>query len=829
MNAPLNVRAAGDAVAATSAPSSSLPLPATQLARRCDPATLGCALSTDLPPLADVIGQPRARAAVELGIDMARDGWHLYVMGPPGSGRTSLVRQAIAAHAARSTPAPRSDWVYLHNFAQPHKPLAVQLPAGRGTELKRDMAKLVEGLQTAIPAAFESDEHTAQTEKIGADIAARAAAALQAVVDAASSQGIAMIRMPTGFSFAPQKDGEVLPPEEFEKLPDEEKVRVRTAIEALQELLMRALRLQMKLRQEQMERVRELSRATTLIAAGHAVDELKTRYAEFPRVADWLDAVRADVVENADEFRRSDGDANGNGQSPPSERHRYQVNLLIDAGRNGVPVVIEDLPTVQNLIGRIDHLARLGTLLTDFTMIQPGSLHRANGGYLIVDAVKLLTQPFAYAALKRALQRCEVRIEPLAEMFTVVSTVRLEPEPVPLRVKVVLTGDREVYELLARFDAEFAPLFRVAADLSEDFARDGDMERDLARVLATRAQQAGLLPLAAPALARLVDHAARQAGDAGRLSARVQDLIDVMVEADHLARAAGAPAIGASAVLDAIAARRARAGRLHERVQQAILHGTLLIDTAGSRIGQVNGLAVYEVGGALFGEPTRITATTRFGEGRVIDVQRETELGGSVHSKGVLILASFLAARYSGFAPHAIVASLVFEQTYSRVEGDSASLAELAALMSSLAEAPVRQSLAVTGSVNQLGRVQAVGAINEKIEGFYDLCAARGLDGTQGVVIPSANVQHLMLRDDVVEAAAAGRFAIHAVDGIDEAIELLTGMPAGRPESPWDDDGVNGRIARRLNEYAALKRGEPRFRRRMPRVRPSRAMVRETS
>ena len=783
-------------------------LRADQLASRCDPAALGCRLSTDLPDLDAVIGQDRARLAVELGIDMTHPGYHLFVMGPPGSGKRALARLAIDARRAR-TPSPLSDWVYVNNFALPHRPLALALPAGRGTELRADLRKLVDDLQTTIPAVFESEEYAVQSGRIGTDISQRGSSALKAVVDDANSKGIAMIHTPSGFTFAPQKDGEVLPPDEYEKLPEEEKARIGQIIEALQEQLLKVLRDTLKLRQEHSERIRALNRRMTLIAVEHAVDELKARYADLPRILEYLDAVQSDILDNVDDFRRSEE----NSESEPAranEFHRYAVNVLIDAGPE-TPVVFADLPSYQNLVGRIDHLARFGTLITDFTLIHSGMLHRANGGYLLVDALKVLTQPFAWAALKSALQRGEVRIESMAEMYSIVSTVRLEPEPIPLRVKVLLFGDRELYEWLLRLDPEFGELFRIAADLSDDFPRDASMEARLASVLGTQARRLRLLPLQAGALARLVDHGARLAGDARKLTASLQSLIDLAVEADHAARGSAAGSIDATHVASAIATQRQRAARVHERVQEAMLRGTLLIDTTGSRIGQVNALAVYEAGGVTFGEPTRVTATARLGEGQVIDIQRETELGGALHSKGVLILANFLAARYSEFSPHSIVASLVFEQTYSRVEGDSASLAEVVALMSSLAEAPVNQALAVTGSINQLGRVQAVGSVNEKIEGFFDLCAARGLDGSHGVVIPAANAQHLMLRADVVEAVAAGRFAVHAVETVDEVVEALTGIRAGTSEPPWDEDSLNGRIARRLHEYAALRRGEHRF------------------
>jgi predicted ATP-dependent protease len=785
-------------------------LTADRLAYRCDPASLGCDVSSELADLDTVIGQDRARAAVELGIEMTHEGYHLFLMGPPGSGKKALARHAIDAQRVRA-PAARSDWVYVNNFAQPHRPLAFELPPGRGAQLRADLRRLVDDLQATIPAVFESDEYTSQSEKISADINERGSHAMQAVVDEASSHGIATIHTPSGFSFAPQKDGQVIPPPEFEKLPEEERERISRTIETLQEQLVRVLRNTLKLRQEHSQRIRALNRRMTLLAVEHAVDELKARYADLPRVLEYLDAVQADVIDNADDFRHGESGSDNEAEAvKASELHRYMVNVLIDAGSE-TPVVFADLPSYQNLVGRIDHVARFGTLITDFTLIHPGSLHEANGGFLLVDAIKLLAQPFAWPALKRALKRCEVRIESMAEMYSIVSTVRLEPEPIPLRVKVILFGERELYELLLQLDPEFGELFRIVADLSEDFPRDSAMQSQLARVLATHARRAGLLPLHASALARLVDHGARLAADAQKLTARVQALINLAVEADHAARGAGSATVDGAHIVAAIEAQRQRAGRLHERVQESMMRGMLLIDTAGSSIGQVNALAVYESGGVIFAEPTRVTATTRFGEGQVIDIQRETELGGAIHSKGVLTLAAFLAARYSEFAPHSIIASLVFEQTYSRIEGDSASLAELAALMSSLAEAPVRQSLAVTGSVNQLGRVQAVGGVNEKIEGFFDLCVARGLDGTHGVVIPAANVQHLMLRDDVIDATQAGRFAIYAIETVDQAIDVLTGVPAGPSEPPWDDASINGRIARRLKEYAALRRGERRF------------------
>ena len=789
-------------------------LPAQELVRRCDPAFLDAAEPAAPDDAQRIVGQERARAAVEFGIATRHDGFHLFVMGPPGSGRRSLARRVIAGVAANDARR-RSDWVYVNNFERAHQPIALELPAAQGTQLCADMKALVADLRTLIAAVFESEEYATQVERINHEFKDRAEQALREVAQEAQRRDLAMIRTPVGFTFAPQKDGEVMSPEVFEALPEDRRAELQKAVSELQDQLLRMLRAHMRMRKEHADRVRALDRSMTLLAVEHAVDDIKARYAALPRVCAYLDAVRADVIDNANDFRTRDDDE-GSGTRPErqAELARYEVNLVLDAGASdGAPIVEADLPSYQHLVGRVDHIARFGALLTDFRMIKGGLLHRANGGYLLIDAVKLLQQPFAWAALKRALLRREIRLESLGEMYSVVSTVQLEPEPIPLQVKVVLVGERWVCQLLQAVDPEFDELFRVLADLGDDMPRGADTERALARMLAVHLQSQQLLEPDGAALARLIDHGVRLAGDATRITAQVRRLLDVLLEAEHGARARGGSRIEANDVAEAIAARRERVARVHERVHDAVQRDILMIATTGERVGQVNGLSVYEIGNESFGRVTRISATSRLGDGQVIDVQRETQLGGPLHAKGVMILSSFLAARYSRLQPYAIAASLVFEQTYGLVEGDSASLGELVALLSSIADVPVRQCWAVTGSVNQFGDVQAIGGVNEKVEGFFDVCAARGLDGTQGVLIPEANVSHLMLRDDVVDAVAAGRFAVHAVRSVDDALERMTGLPAGDPGLAQADT-VNGRIALRLREYARLRRGEPRVTRR---------------
>lgn len=786
-----------------------------ELITRCDAASLGLddtGAPQDAPAPADaphaIVGQERARAAVEYGIAMPRPGHHLFVMGPPGSGKKTLVRQAIAKHLERHA-VQRFDWVYVNNFAQPHRPLALQLPPGRGAKLREHMRELVDDLGTTLPATFESEEYVNAVARLNTDFKERAEAAVLAVGEAAQREGLAMVRTPMGLSFAPRKgESEVMPPQEFEALPIEERERLKRAMNHAQDELLLVLRKSVRLRKEHADRLRTLNRSMSEFAVQHAVDAAKQHYADLAAVLEYLDAVRTDVITKADTLRASDEEGNPTPEAP--DLTSYEVNVLVDLARDGSPIVSADHPTHSNLMGRVDHVARMGTLLTDYRLIKAGVLHRANGGYLLIDAMKLLAQPFAWDALKRALLRAQIRIEGLAEAFSLISTVQLEPAPIPLTVKVVLFGERDVVHLLQAYDPEFNQLFRVIADLGDELPREAGTQRELALALAARSREQALLAASSDAMARLLEYGSRRAGDATHLSASVQHLLDVLLEADHIARNAARQRIDDTDVSSAIAARRNRSSRVHDKLQQEVVRGHLMIDTSGERIGQVNGLMVYEVGDQMFGEPVRISATTRLGEGEVIDIQRETHLGGPLHAKGVLILGAFLAARYSRLHAHAIQASLVFEQSYGLIEGDSASLAELVALLSSIGDIPVKQSFAITGSVNQFGDAQPIGGVNEKIEGFFDLCVVRGLDGSHGVIVPHTNVAQLMLRDDVIAACAAGRFAIHSVRNADEAMEMLTGLPAGQALAP-QRDSINGRIAARLREYAALQRGKRQF------------------
>jgi len=790
------------------------PLAPEALCRQCDPAQFAFQTTDDLADLTEVLGQARAVEALKFGIGIRRPGYNLFVLGAPGTGRHSLVRQYLARCAAAEAVPP--DWCYVNNFDEPHKPRALQLPNGTGVRLKRDIEQLMDDLRGAIPAVFESEEYRARRQELEEKLKEQHEQAFETLREEAEAHDVALVRTPSGMAFAPKRKGEILSPDEYDKLPDADKQRLQEVIAVLEEKLTHIIQQVPQWRREGQRRIQELDREVTMAAVGHLIDELRKTYADLPPVLAHLDRIQQAVIENADDFRHAEegGEVNilgitvqraGGGVS----LRRFQVNVLVDhSATAGAPVVYEDNPSFPALIGRIEHIAQMGALVTDFMLLKAGALHRANGGYLMLDARKVLLQPFAWEGLKRALSSAQLRIESLGQALSLVSTVSLEPEPMPLDLKVVMIGEPLLYYLLAEYDPEFSELFKVAVDFGHDMTRDPETSLLYARLIATLARRDKLLALDRGAVARVLDQAARLVEDAEKLTVRMREITDLLRESDHWAREAGRTLITVEDVERAIEARIYRQDRIRERVQEVIERGLVLIDTTGERVGQVNGLAVVQLGEFAFGHPSRITANVRLGKGEVIDIQREVELAGPIHSKGVLILAGFLGARYAADRPLALSASLVFEQTYGEVEGDSAASTELYALLSALAVVPIRQSLAVTGSVNQHGEIQAIGGVNEKIEGFFDLCVARGLSGEQGVLIPAANVQHLMLRRDVVEAVRNGRFHVYPVTTIDEGIELLTGMPAGvRDENGEFPDGtINQRVELRLIGLSELAR-----------------------
>lgn len=785
------------------------PLKPEQLYQTCNPDQFKFKTTAELPDLIEIIGQARAMDAVRFGSSIRQEGYNLFVMGSPGMGKHSLVKQFLENKANQETQP--ADWCYLNNFDQPHQPKVLKLPSGKGEELRMSMEGLVEYLRSAIPAQFESEEYRNKVNAIHQEFNERQEKVISELGEEAEKQEIVLLRTPDGFALAPSRNHEVIPPEEYDKLPQAEKERILTAITGLQERLEKVLNHLPQWRRERSERIKQLNRDIMLSIVAHMIDELREQYADLPDILSFLDAVQRDMILHVDDFRKSDESINISGI--PVVTHptfsNYQVNVLVsNHTKAGAPLINEDNPTYSNLMGRVEHISQFGALVTNFTLIKAGALHRANGGYLLLDVRKILMQPFAWDALKRALQSREIRIESLGQMYSLISTVSLEPEPIPLDVKVVLFGDRLLYYLLQAYDPEFNELFKVAADFEEVIDRSTETQQLYAQLIATLVRKESLLPYDRIAVARVIEHSSRLVSDSEKLSMHMRSIADLLREADYWARQAGHTSVLACDVQQAISAQIHRQDRIRDRLYEAILRGTLMIDTSGAVVGQVNGLAVIELGSFAFAQPTRITATTRLGKGDFINIEREAELSGAIHSKGVLILSAFLASRYAKNQPLALSASLAFEQSYGKIDGDSASLAELCALLSNLANVPIHQSLAITGSVNQLGQAQAIGGVNEKIEGFFDICNARGLTGEQGVLIPVSNLKHLMLRQDVIDAVEKGIFTIYAVENVDQALTLLTGVPAGEidEKGAYPEGTINYWVVERLAELAKISK-----------------------
>ncbi|MEN8206611.1 MAG: ATP-binding protein [Pseudomonadota bacterium] len=786
------------------------------LYQRCDPEQFDFSTTEELEDLAEVIGQPRAVDAVRFGIGIQHKGYNLFALGPTGTGKHALVQRYAIEHAETGPLPP--DWCYVNNFQQPHEPRKLRMPPGRGIELERSMEQLVEDLYDVIPTVFESDEYRTRSQAIEEELSEQKEQALQKIKSDAENRKIGLIRTPTGFTLAPMHKGEVLNPEEFEKLPKGERKRIEEDVEKLQEQLRKMLQEVPAWQKNVRDRISELNREIAASAISHLIDALRKTYQELPEVIKYLDEVETDIIENFRRFLHHEDEKHGmqvlgielpQGDAGMQVDQRYRINALIThEAHDGAPVIYEDYPSYNNLIGRVEHRAEFGALITDFTMIRPGALHRANGGYLILDARKVLMQPFAWEGLKRALQGEEIRIESLAQLMSLVSTVSLEPEPIPLDVKVILLGEPYIYYLLSMLDPEFNELFKVAVDFDYRMERNPETEQLYARLIGTLVRKEALCHFDRTAVARVIEYSARQLEDGEKLLTHTRSLIDMLREAGYWAAQHKHGTVTQDDVQHAIDARIYRADRIREHMQEEIRRGTLLIDTEGEKTGQINGLSVIDLGNFMFGRPSRITARVRMGDSKVMDIEREVELGGPIHSKGVFILSAFLGARYLPDRPLAFSASLVFEQSYGEVEGDSASSAELYALLSALADTPIRQSLAVTGSVNQQGEIQPIGGVNEKIEGFFDICNVRGLTGNQGVIIPATNVKHLMLRADVRKSVKAGKFTIHAIDTVDDGIELLTGIPAGQRDDQglFPDDSINRRVEDTLARYSEAMR-----------------------
>lgn len=789
------------------------PLKPNQLANRCALKDLSFRTTKDLKPVQNVIGQDRAVEALKFGVEIGSEGYNLFVLGPSGYGRHSVVQDYLN-RLAKNKPVP-SDWCYVNNFIDSYKPRLLKLPAGRGRKLAEDMERLVEDLRNSIPAAFENDKYRMRRQEIEHEVSEQQDKALDAVKKRAKKRSITLIQTPSGIALSPTLDGEILDQDSFRKLPEKDRKRIQKDITTLQADIEKIIHQIPRIRRSIQRKVKELNRAVTKAAVLGLVEDLRHEYADLENVQDYLNKVLEDVVEYAEDlFLSKEGPGQGPGNMPTEEMQaasmvRYRVNVLVDHGATkGTPVLYEDNPCYNNLLGRVEHVSHMGTLLTDFTLIKPGMLHLANGGYLVIDAMQVLMQPFAWDSLKRCLRSREIRIESLGQSLSLVSTVSLEPEPLPLDIKVVLVGDRMLYYMLHELDPEFSKFFKVAVDFEDQMDRSPKNVMLYARLIATLVRKADLMHFDKGAVARVIEFSSRHAEDAEKLTMEIRSIADLLEESNYWAKQGASKVVKAEHVEKAMVQATQRLSRIQTRWREETLRGTFIIDTDGEKVGQINGLSVIQLGGHAFGHPGRITAQVRMGGGEVIDIEREVNLGGSLHSKGMMILSGYLMGHFVSDKPLSLSASIVFEQSYNGVDGDSASSTELYALLSALSGLPIKQSLAVTGALSQMGEVQAIGGVNEKIEGFFELCKARGLTGDQGVLIPAANVKHLMLHPEIVEAVKQKQFHIYPINHVDEGIAILTGVNAGKRNGngKFPKNSVNGRVEQRLVQFAEQSR-----------------------
>lgn len=793
------------------------------LYRSCDAEELGFEATSDLPPLDGTVGQDRALNSLHFGLEIEADGYNLFVAGPAGTGRNSTLR-AIVQDVAGRRPVP-PDWCFVYDFRDHRRPSLLSLPAGRGRAFARDMDAFIEGCRRDIPRHFEDETHTQKRDELTRELQSQREEAFSGVDQEARRRGFTINISPMGVATLPLKDGgEPMSREEFAQLPDEARRDLQARGDELQSMVSQAMTQGRRLEKQTQGQLGELDRAVGRFAITPLLEELRREYLDIPKAIEYLEQVQDDIMEHLEIFRSTDQEEGPLAfLRPPAEDSfaRYQVNVIVaQDSTESAPVVIENIPTYYNLFGRIDYRSQMGAVTTDHTMIKAGAVQRANGGYLILQAMDVLTAPLVWETLKRTIRCREARIENLGEQYSAIPVATLNPQPIPLDVKVVLVGNPSIYHLLFRQDEEFRKLFRVKADFTVDMERSPDCLSLYAGFISSRVRDEGLRHFHKSAVARVVEYGSRLVEHQQKLSTRFIEIADVLTEADYWAAKERSDLVLAQHVDRAIEEKVYRSNLIEERVQQLIEDGTILIDAEGEVIGQVNGISVYELGDYRFGRPSRITARVSLGRGQVVNIEREIQMAGRIHNKAFMILSGYLHGTFAQERPLALAATIGFEQTYDEVEGDSASVAELYALLSAIAEAPLRQGIAVTGSVNQRGEIQPIGGVNEKIEGFYAVCKAKGLTGEQGVVIPRQNVQHLMLNREVVASVREGRFHVWAVAHVDEGIEILTGHPSGvlNSRGRYPARTINRRVTDKLalmsRRIAAA--GRPRGRRRQP-------------
>lgn len=785
-----------------------------ELYTKCDYSKFKFQSTADLPEKLSALGQDRALSAVELGINIKSKGYNLFCLGPEGTGKTSLIKRVLEEDAL-SRPTPQ-DWAYVYNFEEFHKPNILSFPAGQATVFAKEVATLIEELEAAIPAIIDSDEYKAGISIIGEKYKQKKEQYIKLLQKKAKGKRVTLLHMPMGLVVAPVKDGEVLTPEAFDELPEEEKKALIDDLNDMQKEIENTAQDLPSWEDKQRDEINSLREKFLKVVLEKPIDNLRKQYKSHKQAVEFLKNIQKNIVDNIDDYLSDDipcGAPQGEDDmltnllmraKPDEDKYgKFKVNIIVknDEGA-GAPIVHLDHPTLGNLMGKIERMQQHGSLITDFSLIKAGALHKANGGFLLVDAHKILLQPFAWDSLKRALASKQIKIEAPGDDMGY-SSISLDPEPIPLDVKVILTGDEELYAMLVERDPDFSDFFKVEADFATIMDRNEKTELEYAKLIGSLSKRKQIRSLNKQAVAKVIEYSSRLSGDSKKLTAHIASIGDLLREADYWARKSKAKQIGKNHIQQAIDAQRYRFGRINKLMLEQIERGSILMDVQGKRVGQINGLVVYNMSRFSFGKPTRITSQVRLGNGEFFDIEREIDLSGPIHTKGVLILQSLLANRFAKEAPLSLSASIVFEQSYGGVDGDSASSTEYYCLLSAIANIPVKQNIAVTGSINQFGEIQPIGGVNEKIEGFFDVCLHRGLTGDQGVIIPRTNVENLMLKDDVVEAVEAGKFHIYAIDDVDDGIEVLTGIKAGKlgKDAKYPKDTVNYMVQRSIEEY----------------------------
>jgi lon-related putative ATP-dependent protease len=791
------------------------PLKPDELYECCDPKSLEFFETTaDIKPTDGTIGQDRALKALDFGLTLESKGFNIFLLGESGTGKVTTIKNLLKKRSSEE-PVP-SDWCYVYNFKDPDVPQAIAMKPGHGIEFQKDMEKFIKALKEDLLKLFESKEYEKQKSKIMEEFQQKQKELFGALEDEAARRGFSIRKTVSGLLIVPvKKSGEPLSEDEFDALPDKEKQSVEAIGKELQEKLndvVRAVKEEEKKVKEQLE---QLEKEAALSAVGHYIEDLDAKFGEYEKIKAYLKEVKEDILEHIEDFK-------GGEEQPavlpflkqPKQEptfSRYMVNLLVNnKDTEGAPVIFESNPTYLNLFGRLEHKFQYGVAVTDFTMIKPGALHRANGGYLVVDALDLLRNIFSYEALKRSIRNGEVKIEDVWEQYRLMSTAALKPEAIPLDVKVILTGNPYLYYLLYNLDEEYRELFKVKADFDSQMKRDEASIRKYAEFIAVKSTEEKLLPFDRTGVAKIVEHSSRLAGERDKLSSKFSEISDIIRESAYWAKKAGKNTVSTEHVDQALEEKIYRSNRIEERLRELMADGTLIVDTEGEKVGQVNGLAVLSMGDYSFGKPSRITARTFAGRGGVVNIERETKMSGKIHEKAILIISNYLGSKYAVKKPISLSASITFEQLYEMVEGDSATCAELYALLSSLSGAPLKQSIAVTGSMDQHGDVQPIGGVNEKIEGFFDLCKLRGLDGSHSVIIPRKNIKHLMVKSAVLDAVKEGKFHIYAIDKMEEGLEILTGKTAGelQPDGTYPEGSINQLVMKRLDEISAAMKAK---------------------